>query len=109
MENNFGKYKIKLEKEKAKLLGDVAKAERPEDFGDDVDDADEEKNEAESLGNQLAFIQTIKMRISDIDAALNKIIGGTYGVCEKCGGKIESEVLDVSPESRLCKKCKKGA
>ncbi len=108
MENNFAQYKIKLEKEKEKLLKDIIRAEKPEDFGSDIDGSDEEKNEAESFGNQIAFAQTLKERINEIDAALNKIAAGTYGVCEQCGKKIEEKVLVASPESRLCKRCKKS-
>ena len=108
MEKDFGKYKVQLEKEKQKLLKDLHKAEQPESFGSDVDDFDEEKNEVENFENKLAIAQTIKDRINEIDAALGKITTGTYGICEICGKKIEEKVLDVSPESRLCRKCKKG-
>ena len=108
MDKKIEAYKEELEKKKAELVKEVSKAEKPEDFGADVDDLDEEKNEAESLGNQLALAQTIKERINDIDHALGKIAVGTYGVCEKCGNAIEEEVLNASPESRFCKKCKKG-
>ena len=108
MDKKFEAEKKELERERAKLVAEISKAEIPEDFGGDVDDLDEEKNEAESLGNQLALAQTLKERLNDIDHALAKIASGTYGICEKCGGPIEAEVLKASPESRFCKACKKG-
>ena len=108
MGNNFDQYKIELEEEKKKLLKSLAAAEKPEDFGDDIDDADEEKNESESFGNQLAMARIIKARVNEIDAALARIATGAYGICEACGKKIEENVLEISPESRLCKQCKKG-
>ncbi|MDO8664948.1 MAG: TraR/DksA C4-type zinc finger protein [Candidatus Liptonbacteria bacterium] len=100
-------YKRRLEKERAELIKEIKKDQKPEDFGADLDHADEEANEAESLSNQLAEAQDLKERVNDIDAALNKIRAGKYGACEKCGKEIGDEVLNISPESRFCKNCKK--
>ncbi|MEK7507671.1 MAG: TraR/DksA C4-type zinc finger protein [Patescibacteria group bacterium] len=108
MDKNFQRQKTELEKEKVKLLKDIAAAEMPEDFGSDVDDYDEEKNEAESLGNKLATAHVLRTRISEINSALDRISNGSYGVCEACGKTIEEKVLEISPESRLCQQCKKG-
>ena len=105
---NTEEYKKNLEKERKILIDALAKDEKIEDFGSDVDGFDEEKNEAEQIGNQLAAGQTLKERISEIDTAINKILEGKYGICEKCGDKISDDVLRVSPESRLCKNCKKN-
>jgi len=102
-------YKTRLEKERAQLIEELLKEETPEDFGGDVDHFEEEANEAESFGYKLAEAQTTKSRINDIDRALDKILEGKYGVCERCGKEIEAAVLDVVPESRLCQNCKKGA
>jgi len=100
-------YKTRLEKERAELIKELLKEETPEDFGSDVDHGDEEANEAESFGYRMAEARTLKDRINDIDAALNKILEGKYGICEKCGMEIGAAVLDVIPESRLCQNCKK--
>ena len=40
--------------------------------------------------------------------ALANIEKGKYGVCAKCGGEIEREVLEASPESSLCRQCKQS-
>ncbi len=101
-------YKNRLEKEKARLLAEIKKNETPEDFGSDIDHGDEEANEAEEFGNQLAANEALKERVNEIDSALNRIIEGKYGVCEKCGGEISQTLLDVVPESQLCGNCKKG-
>jgi len=100
------KYKNKLEKERANLLKELGKETRPEDFGSDIDHYDEEADEAEEFSNQLAIGQSLKERISEIDHALSKIKTGKYGVCETCGLEIEEEILELSPESRFCKRCK---
>jgi len=78
------------------------------EFGSDVDSGDEEADEAEEFGTQLSIAQVLKERLADIELALKKIEEGKYGICEKCGGKISLDVLKAVPESRLCKKCKKG-
>ncbi len=100
------KIKAKLEEERKRLIEELKKEETPEDFGSDVDGFDEEKNEAESLANKLAIAQVLRTRINEIDRTLNKIAEGKYGTCEKCGKKIEEEVLTKNPEARFCKNCK---
>ena len=99
-------YKKRLEKERILLMAEIKQNEKPVDFGNDVDHLDEETDESEEVGNQLAVAQDLKNRLDDIDVALGKIYAGKYGVCEKCGGPIEKEILDIDPESRLCKDCK---
>lgn len=99
-------YKTKLESERRLILEEIKKNEKPTDFGDDIDHGDEDSDATEALGNQLSVAQGLKTRLDDIEVALEKIREGKYGVCEKCGGKIEEEILDIDPESRLCKNCK---
>jgi RNA polymerase-binding protein DksA len=40
--------------------------------------------------------------LREIDAALQRIEDGTYGVCEVCGRPIEEERLEAIPWTRLC-------
>jgi DnaK suppressor protein len=96
-------YKDKLEKERELILDQIKESEKPVDFGDDVDHFEEEADEAEEMSNQIGIANSLKTRLNEIDSALEKIHTGKYGLCEKCGKKIEEEILDVDPESRLCK------
>lgn len=105
-QDKLKKYKTKLEDELKMVSGEIKAEEKPVDFGSDVDGFDEEADEAEELGNQLAVSKNLKDRLSDIEIALEKIREGRYGICEKCGNKIETEILDIDPESRFCKECK---
>lgn len=98
--------KSRLEKERLTLLAKIG--EKPEDFGSDIDHEEEEADEAESFGTKIAIDSGLKGRINDIDMALQKIQERKYGHCEKCGVEIEEEILNISPESRLCKRCKMG-
>lgn len=99
-------YKKKLEEERTKLLATLKKGERHEDFGSDVD-LDEEADEAESFGTQLAINQNLKERVSEIDMALNKIREGKFGLCDNCNKNIEETILNLSPASQFCQNCKK--
>ncbi len=99
----------RLEEDRVRLFEEYERLEKPDDFGHDVEDNSEEQEEAESLSSNLAAGQTIKERINEIDAALNKMRMGKYGVCEKCGKEISEGELDIVPESRLCESCKASA
>jgi DnaK suppressor protein len=99
-------YKAKLEKERELIMGEIKNLDKPVDFGSDVDHFDEEADEAEEVGNQLAISGDLKNRLGEIDIALGKIHSGQYGICEKCGKEIEHEILSIDPESRFCKECK---
>jgi RNA polymerase-binding transcription factor DksA len=96
----------KLGKEQALILAEIKQNEKPVDFGTDVDHFEEESDEAEEMGNQLAVAEDLKKRLEDIVEALEKIKNGGYGICEKCKKEIELEILEIDPESRLCKNCK---
>jgi DnaK suppressor protein len=42
----------------------------------------------------------------EIATALEKLKGGTYGICERCGKPIGLKRLQAMPSARLCVKCK---
>ena len=110
MENKLiDEYKKRLEKERDLLMKEIKQAEKPQSFGHDTENPDEETDESEEFGNQLAVATDLKNRLGEIDIALSKIYAGkNYGICEQCGKPIEKNILDVDPESRLCKHCKSG-
>jgi DnaK suppressor protein len=107
-EKRADQYKEKLEEERLLLLAQIEQHEKPVDFRSDTDHFDEETDEAEEMGNQLAIAQDLKNRLDEIDLALSKLRSGKYGICEKCGKRIGDDILDVDPESRFCKNCKTG-
>jgi DnaK suppressor protein len=43
--------------------------------------------------------------LSEIDAALQRLEEGSYGICERCAEPIRWERLEVLPMSRLCTPC----
>jgi RNA polymerase-binding protein DksA len=45
--------------------------------------------------------------LADIDAALRRIEGGTFGVCTDCGNQIPEERLEARPWATLCIECQR--
>jgi RNA polymerase-binding transcription factor DksA len=105
-QDQLKEYKTALEKERTIIAAEIARDEKPVDFGSDIDHGDEDSDRSEQVGDQLAAAQGLKDRLNEIDIALQKIQSGTYGICEKCGKPIEQEILSIDPESRFCKECK---
>jgi RNA polymerase-binding transcription factor DksA len=66
-------------------------------------DFEERATEGEEVLEDLgaAGLQEIRM----IEAALDRIERGTYGICVNCGDPISSERLDVLPHTPRCREC----
>lgn len=80
------------------------RAERDGDRGDGLDSCDRASEECDrDLSSMLSERERIK--ISQIDAALERIAEMKYGVCESCGFEITEERLAVMPFTRLCLDC----
>lgn len=67
---------------------------------------DEEADETEESGIAHAEQIALKGRLHAVLDALERIKAGTYGVCLKCGGAIDADVLAAAPESVYCQSCK---
>ena len=52
-----------------------------------------------------ALLAAARERIAEVDEALRRVDGGTYGACERCGRPIGDERLAVRPFARLCMAC----
>ncbi len=96
------KLKKKLEDKKIELDAEIKKLKNVPDFGNDTDSMEEETDESQAYGNQLALMQSFKEQLADIEFSLNKMKKGKYGICEKCGKEISLKVLEAIPESKLC-------
>jgi RNA polymerase-binding transcription factor DksA len=64
--------------------------------------------QAAQLGN-VAVVSALEteatQELADIDAALQRIEGGSYGICVTCGEDISEQRLAVRPESFECVEC----
>ncbi|MDP2696168.1 MAG: hypothetical protein Q8O87_02870 [bacterium] len=99
-------YEEKLKKLEIELSEESKKLGTTPEMGSDVDSYDTETDEAEEFANSLGVKESIKNRLAAVRKALGKITDGSYGRCENCQNDIPKEVLDISPESNLCKNCK---
>lgn len=73
------------------------------DYGDAFADAGAATAERTEV---LGLVENLKAMLADVDAALERIEDGTYGVCESCGVQIGSDRMTYRPMSRLCVACK---
>lgn len=56
----------------------------------------------EMFGNN-ASMNELEFRLKTVNAALERIKTGSYGVCEISGHEIEIERLEANPAARTCK------
>ena len=84
--------------------GSELRAERDADRGDGLDSSDRASEECDrELSSRLSERERIKL--GQIDGALERIADKKYGVCEDCGFKIMETRLKVMPFTRLCRDC----
>jgi RNA polymerase-binding protein DksA len=69
--------------------------------GDSAEQAQERENDevVDAIGNETA------QSIRSIQAALDRIAAGTYGICDNCGEEIAAARLQVVPEATRCVNC----
>lgn len=68
-------------------------------------DSEERATEAENDEVLEELGQVGETELKAIDAALERIAAGTFGICTKCGGPISVERLEVVPYTPFCKEC----
>ena len=102
----LAKYKKALETLEERLEKELKEIPEIIDFGDQVDAEEDEADESVAANEQAGIRDAIKERLESVRIALHKMETGGYGFCEECGESIEKEILDIVPESSLCKKHK---
>jgi len=112
------KDKLVKEKEKLeKMLGSFAEKDEkvPGDWdtkfpsmgqGSEGVDLEKEADEVERYSTLLSIEHSLETRLKNVNLALAKIKKGQYGACETCKKPIGIQRLKVSPEARICLKCK---
>ena len=106
--------KNKLLAEKTKIEDELSRFARPTEIPGDYEtkfddigtDVDENASEVEEYTDNLALENTLEKRLKEIIEALERISGGTFGVCENCKQEIDLERLRAYPAARTCIKCK---
>ncbi len=107
-------FKKKLESKKAMLEKEMAGVAKqnlnaPGDWEPTVPDMNvlpSDPNELadtfEELENVAAVEESFEEDVDLIEAALNRIKKGKYGICEICGKEIEEKRLEASPTAVYC-------
>ncbi|MFY9142012.1 TraR/DksA family transcriptional regulator [Sulfuricurvum sp.] len=88
--------KTKIEKNIEMILAEVSSIGTEEEIGDLEDMAE---LEIDNTTDQALLLQ-LKNQIAEIDAALGRIVQGTYGICEKTHKPIPVERLRAIPWAR---------
>lgn len=107
-------FKNLLEKEKAEVENQLKKLAAKTVEGNDWQPTPPERNfqqsedsEAadfiEEMENRLGLEKEIEKSLNEINAALEKIAKGVYGICEKTGEPISEDRLRANPMARTCK------
>jgi RNA polymerase-binding protein DksA len=100
----YEELKVELEARLATMqarLASIKKDVTQEHSGDSAEQAQERENDevVDAIGNETA------QSIRSIQAALERIEEGSYGICGQCGEKISQARLEVVPEATRCVNC----
>jgi DnaK suppressor protein len=90
----------------ARLTGDfdgVVSASRDSNADDEHDP--EGATIAFERSQLAALVQQAQDHLVEIDAAIDRLDAGVYGVCENCGQSIATDRLDARPQARTCIEC----
>lgn len=71
-------------------------------FGKRVGDG---TTEAVERINQTSAARSLAVTLDAVEAALARLVDGTYGVCVRCGAQIPAERLDAIPWTPHCLAC----
>ena len=85
----------------AELLDDIGTQD-----GGDEEGFGEGNTVAVERDRAVALVSQARRHIEEIDAALERLAMGTYGVCEDCDRPIAPPRLEALPETRQCVSCK---
>lgn len=101
LNNNLQKIVVNLTQrlEEAMKSFSVSNAHDSTEFMDIASD-----NEADEMQARIA--EAASHQIDQINCVLEKLKGGTYGICEECGEKIAVARLKAIPFATLCISCK---
>ncbi|MEU4191839.1 TraR/DksA C4-type zinc finger protein [Kribbella sp. NPDC026611] len=52
-----------------------------------------------------ALVQQVQGQLTEVEAALDRLSAGSYGICEVCGQPIPEARLQARPTARTCVEC----
>jgi RNA polymerase-binding transcription factor DksA len=112
------KYRQLLEEERDRLQIDLKRIEdraagrdrlHAEPVGQDFDEpGGDAATETVERAQAMAVGASLRELFEELNAALEKMDNGTYGVCDNCGRDITKKRLEALPWAILCKDCRAG-
>ena len=105
------KYRSALVEMRDRLIPDLSRIEQA--VAEDAHPPGEMSNAPTHLGNiastnpegNIALAHAEQGILEQVQAAIERIDNGAYGVCDECGGKISRERLNALPYTPHCIKC----
>lgn len=95
-----------LEKRRELLNGVKERSATSMEAGNDgIQDIADQASTAYAKEFLLSISDAERRLLRQVDAALEKIREGTYGICEKCGEGISEKRLEALPFARYCIAC----
>ncbi|MDI6851444.1 MAG: TraR/DksA C4-type zinc finger protein [bacterium] len=106
------KFKKILLQEKAKIL-EILSTEKEliaktQDEWSEPKDPEDLANLTMSDDLRKKIYENEFQKLNEIEEALERIAMGKYGICERCGGAIEEERLELIPWTKYCSTCSKN-
>jgi len=113
-EKRLRELRARLDSEHERLQAEVDQIER--EGHEALSEASGENNYRDHMADQgtATFSRELDMTLEEnardaleaVHGAIERIEGGTYGTCERCGQQITDERLDAMPTATLCISCK---
>ena len=103
----LARFKKILLKEREDIIGEVKQIhESSKEMGQDgIQDIGDEAANIYNKQILLSLSENERVRLQEVDEALDRIANGTYGTCEECGGPISLKQLEVRPVAKYCVPC----
>lgn len=89
-----------LLRELRRLEKEIARVSKYQDIGTSTDD---NAQEVEIVGENIALEETMLKEKKEVDAALKRIEKGKYGICQVCHKPINKLRLNAYPAAAYCR------
>lgn len=100
-------FKKKLEDMSKNLLQEAEKTlSDMTDNNDNYPDPTDRASAESDRSFELRIRDRERKLLAKIKAAIDRIEGGTYGICDECGDEIGEKRLEARPVTTLCIECK---
>jgi DnaK suppressor protein len=101
LDHDIAQLRSELEHARSDLV--VLMRDSGDGAGDDQADAGAKTYEREQ---EISLANNAREMLEQTEHALERLDGGTYGVCESCGNAIGKLRLQAAPRATLCMPCK---